>query len=134
VSKPKSNRGRKVKTRSNSPPTLRIPGAVEPVGNLDEAELAEFDRLCTVLRNRGVMDRVDLAAVSTLAKLGMAIEKAWETKPFAPRALGVLIGHARGIRRELGLSLQSSRVMTRTSPSDGDARAQWRAKLAGGES
>lgn len=130
---PKRKLGPKPRTAANSRPVAgRIPGGAEPTGKLTDAELQEFDRLCGVLRQRGVLARVDLAAVTTLARLGVAIEGEFALRPINPRSLALLLGHARGIRRELGLSLQSSRVMTRTSAEPGDARSRWAAKLSGG--
>jgi hypothetical protein len=107
---------------------------LEPTAVLEPAERTHFDRLIETLRRRGVAERVDVAAVTTLSRLEVAIDKGFTAKPFAPKALSGLINNARGIRRELGLSMQSSRIMTRTSPElPSDARAYWRAKL-GGES
>ncbi len=89
-------------------------------------------RLEEVLRRRGVIEKIDPGAVTDLARLKVALDAAYKAKPFSPRAVGVLQGHIRGIRRELGLSLQSSRVVTRTSPDEpGSARAYWKSKLGG---
>jgi hypothetical protein len=127
-----AKRGPKPRPSGHLPPVIRLGGGPEPTIPLDRAERAEFDRLIESLRRRGVAEKAEMAAVTQLAKLDVAIEAAFAAKPFDPRVAGVLIGHARGIRRELGLSLQSSRVHTRVWPEEGDAASYWRRKIGGG--
>jgi hypothetical protein len=105
----------------------------EPTSRLCAAELREFRRLVGVLCRRGTLSRVDPAAITDLARLKVALDRAYREKPFSPREVGILQGHIRGVRRELGLSLQSSRILTRVWPEGQDAKSYWRSKLGGGE-
>src|SRR5215467_9065843 len=97
ASKPKSDRGPRLRTTASSQPTIRLLRSLEPTIPLEDAEQAELDRLIEVLRRGGVAERVDMAAVTKPAKLGVAIDRAFAATPFSPRSLCILVGHARGI-------------------------------------
>jgi hypothetical protein len=131
---PKSGRKRGPRP-PKPPPTIRIEAVeCEPTSRLCAAELREFRRLVGVLCRRGTLSKVDPAAVTDLARLKVALDRAYRAKPVELREVGILQGHIRGVRRELGLSLQSSRILTRVFPEGQDARSYWKAKLGGGES
>jgi hypothetical protein len=93
---------------------IRMERAIAPTYTLTAAARREFDRLVSVLRAKGVLALVDMAAIADLARMADLLNEA--VKAGDARTIGSYQAHVRGLRRELGLTRQPSRTITRVNP------------------
>jgi hypothetical protein len=129
-------RGPKVRTAQNSRARpdgefIRLDRAMEPTCELTAAARREFVRLVAVLRSKGSLELVDLAAIADLARMTDLLNRAVKDKN--EKMIPQYQSQVRGLRRELGLTRQPSRVVTRVTPGGMDARVYWQDKLNGTE-
>lgn len=107
-------------------------GRFEPPAELDVEERVEFDRLTEEVRHRGTLARTDPMAVCDLARMTCLLRRLYAEEPPDVKAVVSTQNCVRGLRRELALSLQPSRVMLRTNPGEpSDARSYWRERMGG---
>jgi hypothetical protein len=111
-----------------------VPGGFESPVTLSTEEQQEFNRLVGIINSRGLLSKVDPQAVADLARMTCALTRAYQAVPIDAKTLTTFQNCCRGLRRELGLSLQSSRVVVRTTPGESDLRTIWRDKINGGGS
>lgn len=124
-----AQRGRKPRTARNSPdrhPGLIRHGSLEPPSALDKVAKVEYGRLVDVLDEKGTLDRIDLAVVAEAARVKALLDRAHAMvekalDPWAVKMINVLTTQRRGLLRELGLTLQPSRSVVRTNPSQSEA-------------
>jgi hypothetical protein len=108
-----------------------------PVSKLGRVAQAEFDRLMTVLRKRGVEAKIDIGVVTEAARVKGFIDAECEKGDrMDPRVYKELANLRRGLIRELGLVLQPSRARYAVqggpaSASSPDAAARWSHLLEG---
>jgi hypothetical protein len=111
-------RGPKIKTAANSAGRGFIRGEVKPTSELEPAALAEFHRLCGVLKSKGTLERVDVRVICEAARCKSELDKAYASKPgsgdlmaekFRLSQISQLTAQTRGLLRELGLTLQPGR-------------------------
>jgi hypothetical protein len=93
---------------------IRLDREIAPTCSLNAEARREFDRLIEVLRAKGVLDLVDLAGVSDLARMTDLLNQAVEDG--IPKVIALYQSQVRGLRRELGLTRQPSRSVTRLNP------------------
>ena len=116
-------------------PAGALAGRLESPIKLAADEQREFDRLVEEVRRRGTLARADPQAVADLARMTCLLRRLYDAKPPDVKQLTATQNCVRGLRRELALSLQPSRVLLRTGPGEAsDARSYWREKMAGGDS
>jgi hypothetical protein len=130
------NRGPKLKTAANSAPSQsrfdRAP--MEPTIRLTLAGRREFRRLVQALVSRGLIGKVDAGHVSLCAALTAELEKAMEViTPLSVSMVTTLASQVRGLKREMGLTIQPSRSITKVTPgsSAGGAFGDWKARTGG---
>lgn len=110
------------------------PGRIDSPVELNADERAEFDRLVELVNGRGLLARIDPAALADLARAQVTLNGLYAAKARNVKAIAQMQNVVRGLRRETGISIQPSRVMLRTTPGEAtSSRAYWTAKLAGGE-
>jgi hypothetical protein len=121
-----SDRGRKLTTAKNASGTargfIRRESLASPIDLAPDA-LVEYQRLCEVLRSRGTLDRLDLMTVAACASMRANLNRVQKVIDDLPepdmnsvRKLAMLTMQWRGLMRELGLTLQPSRTLLRTTP------------------
>lgn len=116
-------RGPKPRTVANASRThvglVRHEATEAPSALTAEAE-AEYQRLSGVLRDKGTLDRVDLAVVAECARIKALLDRAHDMveldmDPAAMKMVGALTTQRRGLLRELGLTLHPSRSVVKTN-------------------
>lgn len=128
---PKSLRGPK-------PPTVpfgTVSGASRaPTEHLNREEAKEFRRLVEECRKRGVLDKVDPQMIVDAACMQVLLRR--ERRAAEPNAATIckIQNALRGLRRDLALVQQPSRVVTRVHPNAHETlRSKWGDKMAGGD-
>jgi hypothetical protein len=135
-----SKRGPKPRTPFNSGPV--IAGSMEhgeppePTSDLSTRAQAELDRLVQTLRDRGTIAAADAGTITEAARLKAALDEVHERPGGAVaniKVVGILTSQLRGLRRELGLTIQPSRapaVAVRHRDSLDDFEDQYRDPVA----
>ena len=125
-------RGPKLQKAINAPPGARQRiqhETLDPTSDLTENARVEYDRLLTIMDNRGTLDRVDLAVVAECARIKDLLDrvcKAAETgvpERDIVKTIGLLMSQRRGLLRELGLTIKPSTTLVRSdakSPNSGE--------------
>jgi phage terminase small subunit len=120
-----AKRGPKLATGNARPRECRGRCPASPSKLAPEAA-AEFKRLVRVLRQRGALERVDLAVVAEASRVKALLDDAHEWADVRDHAtisvVNTLTAQRRGLLRELGLTLQPSRSLIRTDAVDVDAQ------------
>jgi phage terminase small subunit len=117
-----SKSGPKPRTAANTANGFIRRDAVEPPSELSAEARSEFDRLAEVLRQKGTLERVDLAVLAECARVKALLDRAYQhvaddLDPRAMKMIGALTSQRRGLLRELGLTLQPSRSVVKTNAS-----------------
>src|SRR5262245_46287500 len=113
-------RGPKLKTVENSARLglIRHDSLDRPCELTAEAR-SEYDRVLGVIRDKGTLDKVDLAVVAECARVKDLLDRAHKAvgKDLdwpAVKLVGFLTTQRRGLLRELGLTTQPCRVTSRS--------------------
>ncbi len=129
-------RGPKPKTAKKAaqkPPRTISLDQLTPPSDLDAEANSEFVRLVRVLDNRGTLDRIDLAVLAECARIKGLLDRVHcslgRSSPDLStlKMIGLLTTQRRGLLRELGLTLQPSRSVVKTTakqPEDADPLAK----------
>ena len=134
-----AKRGPKIRTAENAadghPGVIRRNGLDAP-SELDEVAETEYQRLLDVLSAKGSLDRVNLGVVAEAARIKSLLDHAHELvnilmDPKIVKMVGALTTHRRGLLRELGLTLQPSRSVARTTLGSerDDKQSAWTKRL-----
>jgi hypothetical protein len=117
-----TRRGPKVKTPRNSPPVIPIDCAgLQPTVSLCPVGRAEFARLVSALRAKGLLEKADLGCISQAARLKARLDKAHDADDL--KAIGILSSQLRGTMREIALTLQPSKNSAKPAAAGGFS--QW---------
>jgi phage terminase small subunit len=117
-------RGPKIRTAGNA--SAAHPGVIRhetlaPPCPLSKAAQAEYDRLISLLRSKGSLDRIEIGIVAKCARFSATLDALYASDPdlvdrgSVSRA-GILSSQIRGLLREIGLTVQPSRSLVKTSP------------------
>jgi hypothetical protein len=133
-----ATRGPKLRTALNSRPGassefIRLDREIAPTCELTPTGRREFDRLIAVLRSQGTLELVDMSGISDLARMADLLDQA--IKAGNVKAIGVYQSHVRGLRRELGLTRQPSRTVSRVRPATRGIceNGRWKGRLKLGD-
>ena len=115
-------RGPKIRTPQNrrqSAPGTIAHGTLDPPSDLTDDARREYERLLGVLREAGLLERVDLAVIAECARVKYLLDQAHEILKvhFDPKPLKMvtaLTAQRRGLLREPGLTTSPSRSVIRT--------------------
>jgi hypothetical protein len=119
--------GPKPKTAKNSRSKPQAHGSVEPTSKLAAVALKEFQRLAAQLDLRGTLDRVDASVLTECARIKEMLDVAFTLND--DKMIGKLMLHRRGLLRELGLTLQPSRSVVKTTAKAALEDDKWAGKL-----
>ena len=99
------------------PGTVPLYGSVEPTSDLDEAGMAEFQRLAGVLRERTTLERVELGTLTAAARVTGLLVQLYELPDPPVPEIARLESLRLSLMRSLGFGLQPSRAVFRQNPS-----------------
>lgn len=115
-------RGPKIKTAQNSTGGELIRHRrLDSPSQLTEAAKGEYDRLLSILSDKGTLDRLDLALVANCARFKVLVDRASAELDYyvddkGADKLNKLTAQWRGLMRELGLTTAPNRSVVRTNP------------------